>query len=291
MGGMDPNAPINGVSLERYAELAAELDGIDDPQAQTAKVGELGVSAGDWNAAKQGWTARMQDPGNMGQIATRYMQLYNAALANKQSQSGGGPVTCSFEDFCAVSAAIQVYGWEGAMKAHGLTQGQWTTLSAHWQNQMNADPMNMGQRRNQLQAQEAQRLQSGGQLRKIQLGQGAPSSNPQAGGAAQPPNTAFNPQAAGAMHAAAGQQVAQGWQAHTAQALNQPGVQGAMKMAGFMDKMGGGDGLVAGRAVMVQWSDGNKYPGTITQDGGNQAQITFSDGRQMWVEKQYLSPK
>lgn len=58
---MDPYAPIHGISLERYADLGAELDGITDPDAQAQKVGELGVSRQDWEAATAGWTARMQD--------------------------------------------------------------------------------------------------------------------------------------------------------------------------------------------------------------------------------------
>ena len=108
---MDPYAPINGISLERYAELGAELDGITEPAAQQQKVGTLGVAAADWEAAKQGWTARMQDMSLMGQVATRYMQLYNAALASKK-----GVASMSFEDWCAVSACIQVFGYEGAIE-------------------------------------------------------------------------------------------------------------------------------------------------------------------------------
>jgi hypothetical protein len=276
---MDPYAPINGISLERYAELGAELDGITADSAQEKKVAELGVAAADWNAAKEGWTARMQDMSLMGAVATKYMGLYNAAIAQKQ-----GNTSISFEDFCAVSAAIQVFGWEAAMNNCGVTQGQWTTISAHWQGKMNLDPMNMGVRRNQLQEQEAARLNAGGQPNPVTIIQGEAGAAPAGGGSGLDPN------AAGAMHAAAGQQHAQQWQAHTAGVLNQPGIQGAMGMMGAMNKLGGGDGLIAGRAVMVAWSDGNKYPGTITQDNGNQAHVTFPNGQQMWVEKQHLTP-
>ena len=41
---MDPWAPINGISLERYAELAAEVEGILDPAVQAAIVGGKGVN-------------------------------------------------------------------------------------------------------------------------------------------------------------------------------------------------------------------------------------------------------
>lgn len=283
MAPMDPYAPIHGISLERYAELGAELDGITDPAAQEAKVGELGIAAADWNAAKDGWTARMQDMSLMGQVATKYMQLYNAALAKK---SGGKFKNCSFEDFCAISAAIQVFGWEAGMNHHGVSQAEWTQISAHWQGEMNKDPMNMGMRKNQLQEQEAARLQSGGQPKHVQFFEvdtgGAPAGAAQGG---------LDPAAAAQAHMAAGQQQAQHWQAYSAGVLNQPGVQGAMGMLGAMNKLGGGDGLMAGRAVLVQWNDGNKYPATITQDGGAQMQVTFPNGNQMWVERQFLEPQ
>ena len=48
---MDPWAPINGISLERYAELSAELSGTQDPNAQAEIVGKLGVQRADWHAA------------------------------------------------------------------------------------------------------------------------------------------------------------------------------------------------------------------------------------------------
>src|SRR5690349_12828605 len=85
---MDPWAPINGISLERYAELSAEASGTRDPNAQADIVGKLGVRRSAWEAAKAGWTARMQDVSLMGQVTTRFMPLYQAALARN---AGGAP--------------------------------------------------------------------------------------------------------------------------------------------------------------------------------------------------------
>jgi hypothetical protein len=95
--GMDPYAPINGISLERYAELSADCSETQDPNAQAEIVAKKGVPRADWEAAKAGWTARMADMSLMGQVATRFMPLYNAELAKK---SGGAP-TVSFEDSAA----------------------------------------------------------------------------------------------------------------------------------------------------------------------------------------------
>ncbi len=277
---MDPYSPINGVSLERYADLGAELDGITDPGEQARKVGSLGVAAGDWEAAKAGWTARMQDMSLMGQVATRYMQLYNAALAAKK-----GVASASFEDWVAVSAAIQVYGFEGAVGHYQLSQGDWTTISAHWNNEISRDPMNLAVRRNQLQESEANRLRGGGQPKPIQVNRQAAGAAP-AGGAA-----AFDPNAAMAATMAVGQQNVAQWQAYSAGVMNQPGIQQAVGLAGAMAQVTGGSGLVMGRKVLVAWSDGNKYPGTIVQLNGNtHCQVVFPDGRNMWVENQYLTP-
>ena len=80
----DPFAPIQGISLERYAELGAEVaDHVDDPEAQAKIVEGLGVSRADWEAAQSGWTARMRDMALMGIVAQRFMPLYQAALTKK----------------------------------------------------------------------------------------------------------------------------------------------------------------------------------------------------------------
>src|SRR5689334_17555616 len=114
---MDPAmAPINGISLERYAELGAVIaDIMNDPQAVAKAIQAEGVSPHDWEAAKTGWTARMQDMSLMGRVAMAYMPLYQAALAKRK----GGAARVSYEDFVAVSAAIKVFGFEGAIRACG----------------------------------------------------------------------------------------------------------------------------------------------------------------------------
>jgi hypothetical protein len=276
---MDPYAPIQGISLERYAELGAELDGITDPSEQAKKVEELGVSAADFEAAKQGFTARMQDMSLMGQVATRYMQLYNEALAKTK-----GTTMVSFEDWCAMSAAIQVFGVEAMMGHYGISSGDWTTISAHWTTELSRDPMNLGMRRNQLQEQEAARMRAGGQPKDVSLQRSAPGRAPAGGAAAYDPNahSAMQMQAA-AQQQAASMQLAAG-------VMNQGAVSAAAQMAGAMNMMGGGSHLVPGRQVMVQWSDGNRYPATLMQNSGEQAQVVVPDGRQMWLETRFLTP-
>ena len=48
---MDPFSPINGLSLERYADLGAALDGKDkDPKATAEVLRAEGVSPADYEA-------------------------------------------------------------------------------------------------------------------------------------------------------------------------------------------------------------------------------------------------
>lgn len=278
MAGMDPYAPINGISLERYAELGAELDGITDPDAQAQKVGELGVSRQDWEAATKGWTARMQDMSLMGQVAMRYMPLYNAALAAKK-----GTASVSFDDWVAISAAIGVYGVEGALNHYKISQGDWTTISAHWMGEGTRDA-SVIVRKNQMQEQEMGRLRGGGPPRQVQVSRQAAGA-PVAGGGA-----AFDPHAHGAAQAQYGAQQQQASMQYAAGVLGNGAIQAAVGMAGAMNALAGGSGLIVGRRVLVQWADGNRYPGSILQNDGTRAQVVMQDGQSIWVETQYLTP-
>ncbi|MGO8997938.1 MAG: zinc-ribbon domain-containing protein [Polyangiaceae bacterium] len=47
--------------------------------------------------------------------------------------------------------------------------------------------------------------------------------------------------------------------------------------------------FVAGARVLVQWADGNRYPGIVQQVAPAQCLIVFPDGQQRWVEYQYLT--
>ena len=45
-----------------------------------------------------------------------------------------------------------------------------------------------------------------------------------------------------------------------------------------------------GVRVLVQWADGNRYPGIVQQMAPGQSLVVFPDGQQRWVDNQYLSP-
>lgn len=49
-------------------------------------------------------------------------------------------------------------------------------------------------------------------------------------------------------------------------------------------------GWTAGAAVQVKWSDGKRYPATVSQVLGPRALIAFPNGYMHWVEVTALEP-
>lgn len=67
--------PINGVSLQDYAEWAREAQarGVNDEAGLITIAGERGVSAADAKAALDGWVARMGQSMAVGQQFRRFL--------------------------------------------------------------------------------------------------------------------------------------------------------------------------------------------------------------------------
>jgi len=49
-------------------------------------------------------------------------------------------------------------------------------------------------------------------------------------------------------------------------------------------------GFAPGARVNVTWSNGQRYPATVSQVSGTKVLVVFPDGQQHWVEMQYLTP-
>lgn len=295
---MDPYAPINGISLERYAELAADCSDTQDPNAQAEIVAKKGVQRADWEAAKAGWTARMADMSLMGQVATRFMPLYNAELAKR---SGGAP-TVSFEDYVAMSGTAKAIGYEGMLAHYKVTPAQWTQIGMHWNSKIPTSPQYM--QFGQLVEQEGARIQAGGQPKPVTLGApgaapaapaapapGMPGAMPGAmpGGYPQQPQAWGQPQP----NPYAQQQAAYGhgnpWGTpHQQNQFDRDLSAGFSSLgnalAGFGAVVETGLGMYTpGQRVFVLWSDGQRYPGTVMSAANGQVQVAFPDGRQVWV--------
>jgi hypothetical protein len=49
--------------------------------------------------------------------------------------------------------------------------------------------------------------------------------------------------------------------------------------------------FVPGSVVVVQWADGNRYPGTVLQAAPHHVFIVFPNGVQQWVDARYVSTR
>ncbi len=282
---MDPYAPINGISLERYAELSADVSETQDPDKQAEIVARKGVSRPDWEAAKAGWTARMADMSLMGAVATRFMPLYQAELAKRSPAP-----TVGFEDYVAMSGAAAVLGYEAMLAHYKLTPAQWTQIAGHWNARIPTSPQ-YGQY-GLLVQNEAARIRAGGAPKPVTFGAPQPAYPAQPQPQPQPypqpyaqqpyPYAGSNPFGTPAQQQSFDRQLDQGFN-DLGNALASFG----SAVGGAID---GGLGLYTpGRRVLVQWSDGNRYPGTVVSASGGQVQVAFPDGRQIWVPAHALT--
>lgn len=164
-------APINGISLERYAELCAELGDVTDPEQQANIIARHGVHRVDWEAARQGWTTRMAAAALMGRVATAFMPLYRAAL---QRKSLGGP-SASFDDFVALSGAAQAFGLRAMLAQYGLSMTDWTQIAGQWTAKLSEEPARYGNF-GLLVEQEGARLRQGGAPKPVAIQRGAASA-------------------------------------------------------------------------------------------------------------------
>jgi hypothetical protein len=270
--------PINGISLERYADLGAAIADDMNDAAKVATILETeGVALADWEAAKKGWTARMQDMSLMGRVATAYMPLYQAALAKRK----GGRASASYEDFVAVSAAIKVLGYEVALRACEVKSSDWTEVAGHWAGVMGHQMMQYAGHHDLVSREEA-RIRGGGTPRKITVTRESRPASPEATlpsagamPAAQPYAAAnLNPMAA-AMANPAYQQAMAAQQ----QVMQNPLGFGFAQVGAFLT-----GGVVPGSSVLVTHpSDGQRYPGRVLSTAPQQTLVLFPNGTQQWV--------
>ncbi len=66
--------------------------------------------------------------------------------------------------------------------------------------------------------------------------------------------------------------------------------QAPQQMGGYQQAPQLGQGFAPGARVMVQWSDGNRYPGTVVQAQGDQILCAMQNGQQQWFPAQSVSP-
>ena len=129
--------PIAGISLERYADLAAKMKDCGGDLEVCARIaGENGVDRASWQAAMDGWNERMANPATAGTVALAYMPLYQAALAKT-----GDVATMSFEDYAGASVMLnhKSYGLDRMYAHYGIEVTKWSQISMYWVNKLTTD--------------------------------------------------------------------------------------------------------------------------------------------------------
>jgi hypothetical protein len=134
--------PIRGVSLESYASLCAAMARTGtDTAAQIAIAAEGGLDEPTWQAAKDGWTARMTDPAHQGRVAMAFYPLYSAA----QAASRGGSEPLSLETYARI---VNEYSFEkdahgvrvevsAVLARYGLDLASWSEITGYWTPKVN----------------------------------------------------------------------------------------------------------------------------------------------------------
>ena len=149
---------INGVTLEKYAELCALMSETGTDEAKQISIADAnGVKADDWKAAKDGFTKKMMDPSDMGKTAMAFMPLMQAA----QAKARGVKEPCTIEMYAKVHAEMafrkdpndpnKKIDYMVVVQENGFTQGQWLECENYWTPVVTSDaklPAEMQQRFN-----------------------------------------------------------------------------------------------------------------------------------------------
>jgi hypothetical protein len=129
-----PEAPIEGVSLERYAEVAVALHGASSPEEVETRARALGIPAGRIKAIGEGWNQRFAlHP----ELVRRYSDLYQKAMRD----AGIRAPDVSLEQYAEILSS-QTSGEQflEVLKRFGLNLQTFALVSQGWIDKMSADP-------------------------------------------------------------------------------------------------------------------------------------------------------
>jgi hypothetical protein len=135
--------PISGVSLELYANLLAEMSGCGEDEARCLAIAQSqGVSREAWEAAKEGWTARMADPSLENRVSLGFLKFYSPAMDKRR----GGVEPISLEAYTRIFAemnyrkdpndASKQIDREVVLKENNLTLDHWNQCLVYWSPQV-----------------------------------------------------------------------------------------------------------------------------------------------------------
>lgn len=151
----DPSlmAPVDGVTVEKWAQAAAIMAREQDPAKQAQALAKLGMDRAKYDRANNEFQARMQRDTTFA-IATVYGQAFSSAqgveggfgqgtVDGSAQKLGGEPV--SFEKYCEIMGAQAAWGQTGAdvnanlKKFFGITAMDFSAYAGYWSTKMQAD--------------------------------------------------------------------------------------------------------------------------------------------------------
>jgi hypothetical protein len=143
---MNAFEPIQGISLERYAELAAMMAGSGNNSDDCARIAaSQGLTRELWQAVCDGWTARLRDPDLQSQVAFAFIPLYQAALVRQTGDAEPLPLA----EFARITAEYSCrrdpadpsrpIDYKAVLQANGLNVIRWAQISTYWTPRIN-DP-------------------------------------------------------------------------------------------------------------------------------------------------------
>lgn len=229
------------------------------------------------------------------------------------------PADVSFEDYVGMSGVAKAWGLERMLAHYRIDMNAWTQIAGMWNQRIPTDLPRFGTY-GLLVEQEAARVATGGPPRVLGAspgpggvpaalmatqpappmsgGQppvitGVPQQQPQQPPGAQPPMGAQQPYG---QQPYPQQQQQYGQQQFERDAEKFGNALGSAASAGFnaLGSAFGGLGkslssIGIGSHVLVTWSDGKRYPGTVAQVAQGQYLITMGDGQQHWIGAAYVS--
>jgi hypothetical protein len=150
-------APIDGVSLEQYAQISARAaQGMSQSELQGVLAG-YGLDYAAWDRASRGWMDRMSKD-TTGTIAQRYGQAFmtngqgkygasmqQAAAAGWGGTAAAGQAPVTFDKVCEIQGAMSAWSKSGhdvnaMLKKHfDMLATDWSAVSTWWMTQMMAD--------------------------------------------------------------------------------------------------------------------------------------------------------
>jgi hypothetical protein len=160
-------APIEGVTIEQYAQISAAAAANQSPGAFQQVLAQHGLDQARWDRVQAGWTERMRTDHTYA-LTTIYGRAFGAAgqgqfgaagaagasslggtAATGQAQGVGGGEPVSWEKYNEIGGAQRAWATSGkdvnAMlkQQFGISAIDWSNMSQYWMARMMSDPQKM----------------------------------------------------------------------------------------------------------------------------------------------------